>query len=280
MSEKPKVESFYDAIKNFFNKFDLDGDGCITIAELVKMMELLREETGAKKLNAPTKAANLVLKALDSDKNGTIELEEFIAWTQKGISLTMEKREKFAKSAPEREDLVMFIDSIEKTIPSAAVESAVHRIFEDYDIDGNGHIDIDELVAMMVELGTIHNRGLPNIDSTRDAAKLAMEALDENKNGTIEKLEFVNWIRKGLTMTAHQRNVFSKKGEHRKGLVYFLEACELEMNKTLEKKGTVVQASPAVGQKAGRKEQYQRLLHSIFMNFDNDGDLFINDEGE
>ena len=32
----------------------------------------------------------------------------------------------------------------------------------------------------------------------------------------------------------------------------------------------------AVGQKAGREQQYQRLLHAIFMNFDSDGDLYIN----
>ncbi len=271
--------TFSDAITAFFNKFDVDGDGHITIAELVKMMETLRKETNAKALNAPKKAAKLVLNALDTNTNGMIELHEFVAWTKKGVSLTMEKREKFAKSAPERADLVMFISALEKTIPSAAVESAVNRVFEEYDIDHNGHIDLDELTAMIVELGTIHNRGLPSIDATRSAAKLAMDALDENKNGTVEKNEFVDWIRKGLTMTVEQRNVFSKKGDDRKGLVYFLEACELEMNKTLKDEGTIVKlATPAVGQKAGRREQYQRLLHSIFMNYDNDGDLFIDDK--
>ena len=98
--------TFSDAITAFFNKFDVDGDGHITIAELVKMMETLRKETNAKALNAPKKAAKLVLNALDTNTNGMIELHEFVAWTKKGVSLTMEKREKFAKSAPERADLV------------------------------------------------------------------------------------------------------------------------------------------------------------------------------
>ena len=277
------VPSFADAVTDFFNKFDTDRDGHITIDELATMMDLLRKDAGMEELKAPRKAAELVLKALDSNANGMIELGEFVAWTKKGITLTMEKRQKFAKSAPERADLIVFITALEKQIPSATVESVVNRMFEEYDIDGNGHIDLDELVAMMVELGTMHNRGVTSMEMTRDSAKLAMQALDEDKNGTIEKMEFVDWIRKGLTMTLDQRNAFMKKGADRKTLIYFLEACELEMQKSLagldlkkETKVTGPAAGPAVGQKAGRKEQYQRLLHSIFMNYDNDGDLFIN----
>jgi Ca2+-binding EF-hand superfamily protein len=287
-------DSFEKAIEDFFNKFDVDRDGHITTSELVQMMELLRKEAGLtdSSFQAPEKAANLVLKALDSNENDTIELNEFVAWVRKGISLTTQKRVKFAKSAPERADLVMFIDAIERSIPQAAIEHAVNRMFEDYDIDGNGHIDLDELTAMIVELGTIHNRGLPSIDATRDSAKLAMKALDTDTNGTVEKEEFVEWIKKGLTMSVGQREAFAKKGSDRKGLVYFLEACELELKKIATSKqtgndnstkvepinphGRVAEESPAVGQKAGREQQYQRLLHAIFMNYDNDGDLYIN----
>ena len=205
-------------------------------------MELLRKEgaglTGSS-FKAPQKAAELVLKALDSNENNTIELNEFVAWVRKGVSLTTEKRAKFARSAPERADLVMFIDAVERTIPQAAIESAVHRIFDDYDVDGNGHIDLDELTAMIVELGTIHNRGLPSIDATRDAAKLAMKALDTDQNGTVEKEEFVEWIKKGLTMSVGQRESFAQKGGDRKGLVYFLEAVELELKKITKGPGVV-----------------------------------------
>ena len=279
-------ETFEKAIEAFFNRFDVDKDGHITTGELVQMMELLRKEAGltGSSFKAPQKAAELVLKALDSNENNTIELNEFVAWVRKGVSLTTEKRAKFARSAPERADLVMFIDAVERTIPQAAIESAVHRIFDDYDVDGNGHIDLDELTAMIVELGTIHNRGLPSIDATRDAAKLAMKALDTDQNGTVEKEEFVEWIKKGLTMSVGQRESFAQKGGDRKGLVYFLEAVELELKKITKGSGvagttkvtTMDEESPAVGQKAGREQQYQRLLHAIFMNFDSDGDLYIN----
>eukprot|EP00942_MAST-04A_sp_MAST-4A-sp1_P008138 g8138.t1 len=83
-------DSFEKAIEDFFNKFDVDRDGHITTSELVQMMELLRQEAGLtdSSFQAPEKAANLVLKALDSNENDTIELNEFVAWVRKGISLT------------------------------------------------------------------------------------------------------------------------------------------------------------------------------------------------
>lgn len=59
------------------------------------------------------------------------------------------------------------------------------RAFRKYDSDGSGCIDYMEFRAICVEL---------ELTLTKQELKDAMEHLDENKDGTIEEKEFVQWF--------------------------------------------------------------------------------------
>ena len=60
----------------------------------------------------------------------------------------------------------------------------VREIFSHYDTDGNGVIDVSEFGSLMDAL---------DAELTEEQVKVGLEALDSNKNGTIEFDEFIVW---------------------------------------------------------------------------------------
>ncbi|KAK2727705.1 hypothetical protein QYM36_008260 [Artemia franciscana] len=98
-----------------FALFDQDGDGHITTSELTAVMKCLGQN--------PTDAEILaIIKEVDADGNGTIEFSEFV------IAM--------AKSANE-------IDA----------EKEIKEAFDVFDKDSNGHINVEELRYVSVNLG-------------------------------------------------------------------------------------------------------------------------------
>ena len=80
------------------------------------------------------------------------------------------------------------------------------HLFDEYDLEGTGHIRKEDLGTMLFELSVIS----PNLElpTTVEDLNFLMEILDEDHNGTIEKQEFVNWVEKGLSMSDKQRKTF------------------------------------------------------------------------
>eukprot|EP00505_MAST-04D_sp_SCG-Rhode-Island_P006982 Stramenopile-MAST_4_protein_6982 len=61
----------------------------------------------------PTKdAAKTVLEALDSDKNGTLEIQEFVSWVMSGLKQTRKTLERFCARGGHFEAIHDFLDSI------------------------------------------------------------------------------------------------------------------------------------------------------------------------
>ena len=63
-----------------------------------------------------TKAATLIINALDNDNNGTIEPEEFVQWVLKGAKKTRAERREFAASGEEFKVLSSFLRSSFNTL--------------------------------------------------------------------------------------------------------------------------------------------------------------------
>ncbi|MEE2828554.1 MAG: EF-hand domain-containing protein [Myxococcota bacterium] len=62
-----------DEIRQTFEHFDRNGNGTIEVGELARLLEALGASPSAEELAAG-------LEALDGNRNGMIDFDEFVAW--------------------------------------------------------------------------------------------------------------------------------------------------------------------------------------------------------
>ena len=111
------------------------------------------------------------------------------------------------KSAPSAEAMEM---------SAYAMECKLRSMFRRFDLDGDGHISINEVEAMIRSLTDGAGLGSPDWDKARQVspqedAEFIVEALDEDKNGQIEEEEWVGWIKLGLSREIKTRKEYAKK---------------------------------------------------------------------
>ena len=94
-------------------------------------------------------------------------------------------------------------------LTEAESKAAIHSIFQEFDQDGNGHIDEEELGVLVREVvkrgGVKLEPGFSKVDISR-----IMQAFDQDGNGTVEEDELVNWILEGVGRTQQQRKAFAR----------------------------------------------------------------------
>ncbi|KAK3146272.1 hypothetical protein QOZ80_3BG0263880 [Eleusine coracana subsp. coracana] len=103
------------ALKEVFNVFDKNGDGCITSEELGSVMSSLGQNLSESELQD-------MIKVVDADCNGTIEFSEFL-------------------------NLMAY------KLKDPDSEEELREAFKLFDTDQNGYISADELRRMMENLG-------------------------------------------------------------------------------------------------------------------------------
>jgi len=136
-----KIAEYTDA----FKLFDADGNGHIDAAELQDVLKKIGIE-------ATIEQAKEMIAEVDTDKNGTIELNEFITMMEK-------------------HDAENETDDIE----------GLQMAFRAFDIDGNGKIDRDELAQVMKNLGQ---------ELSAEEIEAMMKEADTDGDGSIDFEEF------------------------------------------------------------------------------------------
>mmetsp|Transcript_37098 Transcript_37098/g.90941 ORF Transcript_37098/g.90941 Transcript_37098/m.90941 type:complete len:163 (-) Transcript_37098:186-674(-) len=148
-STKSSASSRRGELKSAFDLFDKNGDGRISVDELSSVLDAL---------GAGTTVSNHVkemIATVDSDRNGTIEFEEF-------------------ERALEVQGGVAIVDG-------DAGEAHWRSVFEMFDADGNGMISPEELKDMMARFGTTV--------SLKEAREM-LTAADLNGDGQLDFSEF------------------------------------------------------------------------------------------
>ena len=123
------------------------------------------------------------------------------------------------------------------------VKKELVQLFRQYDVDGDGYIDQNELAAMMIEMH-INQDPKQQLDSSLSSqktnkipddalAKEVLDALDADKNGTLEEAEFVGWLLTGLKQTRDTLAHFSSRGHQYKVLHNFLASVVSEIQPKL-----------------------------------------------
>ena len=108
-------------------------------------------------------------------------------------------------------------------------ESALEHIFDDYDADGNGQLDHDEIIAMITEvkMHMANSREMVHIED--DSAFLCEMLGSENM---IYKPDFVAWMFAGAERSDAERKKWAERAERNArmdSLILAIEDMALEM---------------------------------------------------
>lgn len=145
---KPTEEELTDRhkeIKDLFTIFDKDNSGTITSDEVKSLLTSLGRET-------TTEEIQKLVSECDKDKNGTIELQEFINWMDNYY-----------------------------VIPPGKVEEVVDA-FRIFDLDKNGYVNLAEFKDILMKFGG---------DFTEEEVNELFKETDVNKDGKLTYAEFV-----------------------------------------------------------------------------------------
>lgn len=130
--------------------FDKDGDGTIDSDELASVMQVLG-------MNPTKEELGIILDSVDTDRNGVIDLDEFIDVMRGHLHHGP------SDGAPTAED-------------------ELREAFAVFDKDGNGFISPEELKSALLNLG----------EKLEDQEVMAMiKAADRDGNGQIDYEEFI-----------------------------------------------------------------------------------------
>jgi len=155
-----------------FRKFDLNGDGVISLDEFVQV--LTRPAPGGRPMSR--EMAVEVFRDADSNGNGVVSLEEFaVAWANQQVSTARERAR--------REE-----EEIQRAVRDALhnqVFPSYHGLkgqFDSYDMNGTGYISFEQFAqALLQQFG-------PGI--SEEEVHLLAQRFDADGNGLIDYDEF------------------------------------------------------------------------------------------
>jgi len=142
-----RTEEQIAEFKEAFSLFDKDGDGTITTKELGTVMRSLGQN--------PTEAElNDMINEVDADGNGTIDFPEFLTMMARKMKDTDSEEEILEAFKVFDKDGNGFISAAElrhiMTNLEELTDEEVDEMIREADIDGDGQINYEEFVKMMM----------------------------------------------------------------------------------------------------------------------------------
>ncbi|KAL8136658.1 hypothetical protein V2J09_002659 [Rumex salicifolius] len=134
--------------KNAFSVFDKDGDGCITTKELGNVMRSLGQN--------PTEAElQDMINEVDADGNGTIDFTEFLNLMARKMKDTNSEEDLKVAFRVFDKDQNGFISAAElrhvmTNLGEKLTDEDVDEMIREADVDGDGQINYDEFVKVML----------------------------------------------------------------------------------------------------------------------------------
>ncbi|CAL9155709.1 unnamed protein product, partial [Musa hybrid cultivar] len=133
-----------------FCLFDKDGDGCITLEELGTVIKSLGQDPSEEELQE-------MIREVDSDGNGTIEFGEFLNLMARKVKVNETNIEEELKEAFKvfDKDQNGFISATELrnvmiNLGEKLTDEEVDQMIREADLDGDGQVNYEEFVRMMM----------------------------------------------------------------------------------------------------------------------------------
>ena len=132
-------------LKDAFQKIDVNGDGMLTLEELKNAINQ----------NPEVHVMNIeqIFKTIDTDNSGVINYTEFLAASiDKRIYLQEDKLRDAFKLFDEDKSGKISKSEISKVLKFKKSGAEMTKLFEKYDLNGDGEIDFEEFLNMMKDL--------------------------------------------------------------------------------------------------------------------------------
>ncbi|KAL7606272.1 calcium-binding protein CML24 [Lactuca sativa] len=150
MSKSIPVDGDTIDVEKIFKKFDVNGDGKISSSELGSILSALGTV-------APEEEIKVVMKEIDKDGDGFIDLNEFIEFQRGGSGVV--DREAADKELREAFDLydqnkngkisANELHSVLKSLGEKCSLKDCRKMIASVDVDGDGSVNFEEFKKMM-----------------------------------------------------------------------------------------------------------------------------------
>jgi len=157
-----------DVFVQTFREFDVNGDGHIDCDELEQGFKFMGQRVSKQQLKE-------IIEAVDDDGSGAVEWPEFLKIMR---MMYPHKRIEF-----ERKFYIPALDYPEFTRDEIDV---FVKAFRQFDLDGNGCIDANELTTALKYMG---------MRATKEAAQQIIDSVDKDGSGTVEWNEYLEIMR-------------------------------------------------------------------------------------
>merc|ERR1712179_677856 len=132
-----------------FDEFDKDGSGAISSKELLGVMRAMGQNPTEDELN------NMVM-GVDLDGNGTIEFPEFLEMMEQKATEDDDAdtiREAFKIFDRDKDGFISTkeLKKVTTMLGQQLTKEEVEEFMKEADVDGNGKLDYDEFVKMMLQ---------------------------------------------------------------------------------------------------------------------------------
>lgn len=138
-----------DEVRKIFNKFDKNGDGKISSAELKEMLLTLGSKTTSEEVSR-------MMAEIDKNGDGYIDLKEFAEFHfsddgKDGGDVTKELRDAFDLYDLDKNGVISAseLHSVLKKLGEKCSLSDCRRMISSVDADGDGNVNFEEFKKMM-----------------------------------------------------------------------------------------------------------------------------------
>ncbi|XP_067682555.1 uncharacterized protein [Haliotis asinina] len=140
-----------DDYTEIFKKFDQDGDGQIDAKELASVLSTFS------KSRVSEQRASRIIADNDTNKNGTIEINEFIAFMSAMVKVDTRfksdtRMKQMFSQFDKNGDGKITADELKAVLTDTCpdiTDAQIRDMVRQADLDGDGKIDYNEFVAMM-----------------------------------------------------------------------------------------------------------------------------------